>query len=220
MCGRSYGSAQGKDIMSSKGMTLFVYSLVGVGALASVTGCSSAAQQARSASPTVAFEAPISDVPSGCTPEGMPRVIAKHAAPQAGVTATVDGSHVWLRFATTKAPRVVERLDVDSLETSTDASAAPPEVGASSGPLVLSLPDHRRFVAWTDGTLERGMHVRGVTVGADGVSVGQSIDLGFEGSAIGRPAVAVAPNGHGVLAFIESNGAGFQVVATRVSCSE
>jgi len=208
--------------MSSKGMTLFVYSLVGAGALASVTGCSNAAQQARSASPTVAFEAPIGDMPSGCSPEGMPRVIAKHVAPKAGVTATADGSHVWLRFATTKAPRVVERLDVDSLESSADADAeaAPPEAGANTGPLVLSLPDHRRFVAWTDGTLESGMHVRGVTVDSDGVAVGQSVDLGFEGSAIGRPAVAVSPSGHGVLAFIESNGAGFQVVATRVSCTQ
>jgi hypothetical protein len=206
--------------MSSKGMTLIVYSLVGAGALASVTGCSNAAQQARSASPTVAFEAPIGDMPAGCTPEGMPRVIAKHVAPQAGLTATADGPNVWLRFATTKAPRVVERLGVDSLEASTDTSGAPPEIGATSGPLVLSLPDSRRFVAWTDGTLEKGMHVRGVTVDADGASVGQSLDLGFEGSAIGRPAVAVTPSGHGVLAFIESNGAGFQVVATRVSCSE
>jgi len=206
--------------MSSKGMTLFVYSLVGAGALASVTGCSNAAQQARSASPTVAFEAPVGDMPSGCSPEGMPRVIAKHVAPQSGLTATADGPNVWLRFATTKAPRVVERLDVDSLETSTDTSGAPPEIGATSGPLVLSLPDHRRFVAWTDGTLERGMHVRGVTVDSDGAAVGQGVDLGFEGSAIGRPAVAVAPSGHGVLAFIESNGAGFQVVATRVSCTQ
>ena len=206
--------------MSSKGMTLFVYSLVGAGALASVTGCSNAAQQARSASPTVAFEAPVGDMPSGCSPEGMPRVIAKHVAPQSGLTATADGPNVWLRFATTKAPRVVERLDVDSLETSTDTSGAPPEIGATSGPLVLSLPDHRRFVAWTDGTLEGGMRVRGVTVDSDGAAVGQSLDLGFEGSAIGRPAVAVTQSGHGVLAFIESNGAGFQVVATRVSCSQ
>jgi hypothetical protein len=205
--------------MSSKGMTLFVYSLVGAGALAAVTGCSSSAQQARSASPTVAFGAPASAMPSGCSPEGMPRVIAKHVAPKAGVTATADGSHVWLRFATTKAPRVVERLDVDSLETSTDPSAAPPEIGASRGPVVLSLSDDRRLVAWTDGTLEQGMHVKAVTVDPDGVSIGQGIDLGYEGSAIGRPAVAVTPSGHGVLAFIESNGAGFQVVATRVSCS-
>jgi hypothetical protein len=149
----------------------------------------------------------------------MPRVIATHVTPQAGVTATADGSHVWLRFGTTKAPRVLERLDVDSLESNTDANAAPLENGAGRGPVVLSLPDDRRLVAWTDGTLEKGMHVRAVTVGTDGISVGQSIDLGYEGSAIGRPAVAVTPNGHGVLAFIESNGAGFQVVATRVSCT-
>ena len=205
--------------MGSKGMTLFVYSLVGAGALAAVTGCSTSAQQARSASPTVAFGAPAAEMPAGCSPEGMPRVIATHVAPQSGVTATADGSHVWLRFATTKAPRVVERLDVDSLATSTDANTAPPEIGAGRGPVVLSLSDDRRLIAWTDGTLEKGMHVRAVTIDPDGVSVGQSIDLGYEGSAIGRPAVAIAPSGHGVLAFIESNGAGFQVVATRVSCT-
>ncbi len=210
----------GKDIMSSKGMTLFVYSLVGAGALAALTGCSSAAQQARSASPTVAFGAPAIDMPSGCAPEGVPRVIAKHVAPQSGVTATADGpAHVWLRFATTKAPRVLERLDVDSLETSEDSEAAPPEIGAGRGPVVLSLPDDRRLIAWTDGSLEQGMRVRAVTVDIDGVSVGQSIDLGYEGSAIGRPAVAIGSSGHGVLAFIESNGSGFQVVATRVTCA-
>jgi hypothetical protein len=149
----------------------------------------------------------------------MPRVIAKHVAPKAGVTATADRTHVWLRFATTKAPRVVERLAVDSLESSADEYAAPPEMGAGTGPVYLSLSDDRRLVAWTDGTLEQGMHVKAVTVDADGVSVGQGIDLGYEGSAIGRPAVAVTPSGHGVLAFIESNGTGFQVVATRVSCA-
>ncbi|HEX8794611.1 MAG TPA: hypothetical protein VF765_26880 [Polyangiaceae bacterium] len=205
--------------MSSKGMTLFVYSLVGAGALAALTGCSSTAQLARSASPTVAFGAEASDVPSGCSPEGMPRVIATHVAPKAGLTATQDGSHVWLRFATTKAPRVIEQLDVETLETGADANAGPPEGGSGSGPVVLSLPDDRRFFAWTDGTLEQGMRVRGVTVGSDGVSVGEGIDLGYEGSAIGRPAVAITPSGRGVLAFIESNGAGFQVVATRVSCT-
>jgi hypothetical protein len=206
--------------MSSKGMTLFVYSLVGAGALAAVTGCSTTTlqQQAPSASPTVAFGAPASEMPAGCTPEGTPRVIAKHVVPKASVTATADRSHVWLRFATTKAPRVVERLDVDTLESSADSYAAPPEMGAGTGPVVLALSDDRRLVAWTDGTLEQGMHVRAVTVAADGASVGQSIDLGYQGSAIGRPAVAGTPSGHGVLAFIESNGSGFQVVATRVSC--
>lgn len=205
--------------MSCKGMTGFVYAMVGAGALAALTGCSSTVPEARSASPTVAFGAPTSALPSGCSPEGMPRVIAKHVAPHSGITATADGSHVWLRFATTRAPRVAEQLDVETLESSNDAEAAPLENGAGHGPVVLSLPDDRRLVAWTDGTLEQGMRVRAVTVDSDGVSIGQGIDLGFEGSAIGRPAVAVTPNGRGVLAFIESNGAGFQVVATRVSCA-
>ena len=206
--------------MSSKGMTLFVYSLVGAGALAAMTGCSAAAAQpTRWASPTVAFGPSTGDVPSGCTPEGMPRVIATHVAPRAGVTATADASHVWLRFATTKAPRVVERLDADSLESSADADEAPPEIGTGSGPVVLSLPDDRRLVAWTDGTAEQGKRVKAVTVDPDGLSIGQGIDLGYEGSAIGRPAVAINSTGHGVLAFIESNGAGFQLVATRVLCT-
>ncbi len=39
----------------------------------------------------------------------------------------------------------------------------------------------------------------------------------FEGSVFGRPAIAFDTNGKGVLAFIESNDTGFQVVVTRAS---
>ena len=45
------------------------------------------------------------------------------------------------------------------------------------------------------------------------------VDLGYQGSAVGDPAVAVTSSGSGVVAFIESNGTGFQLVAMRVSCS-
>jgi hypothetical protein len=42
--------------------------------------------------------------------------------------------------------------------------------------------------------------------------------VGYEGALIGRPAVAVNEEGQGVLAFVESNDGGFQVVATRLVC--
>jgi hypothetical protein len=205
--------------MNSKGMMGLVYSLLGAGLLAATTGCSETAMHARSVSPTVAFGATTSDVPAGCSPEGMPRVLATRVVPRVGVTATSDGSHVWLRFATTRAPRVVTQIDVESLEGAASGNAPPPETLDAASPADLRLADGRRLAAWTDGSLEQGMRVKTAAIGLDGAMVGDAVDLGYEGSAIGRPAVAVTSSGHGVLAFIESNGAGFQVVAVRVSCA-
>jgi hypothetical protein len=200
-------------------MTGFVYSLFGAGLLAATTGCSETASQVRSVSPTVAFGATTSDVPAGCSPEGLPRVLATHVVPRVGVTATSEGSHVWLRFGTTKAPRVVAEIDAESLEGADSGNAPPPQTLDSTSPAELRLGDGRRLAAWTDGSVERGMRVKTATIGLDGAMVGDAVDLGYEGSAIGRPAVAVTSSGRGVLAFIESNGAGFQVVAMRVSCA-
>jgi hypothetical protein len=55
------------------------------------------------------------------------------------------------------------------------------------------------------------------TLGPDGTTE-VAIDFGYEGSAVGQPAVAVTRAGNGVVAFIESNGAGFQLVVTHVTC--
>ena len=70
-------------------------------------------------------------------------------------------------------------------------------------------------MAWTEGSLETGYRVRATILSLDG-STSAPTDLGDQGSAIGQPVVAVTPAGDGVVAFIESNDDGFQLVVKRV----
>jgi hypothetical protein len=170
-------------------------------------------------SPSVAFEAPASAVQDACSLEGMPRVVATHVAPKDGVSAVAADGKIWLRFGTTHDPRVSLALDPASLEV-IDAGEAPPLAltGAARGPVQVELEDHRHLVAWTEGSMDKGLSVKVATVSDDGIP-GVPADLGYEGSAIGQPAIAVTPAGAGIVAFIESNGAGFQVVVTRATCA-
>ena len=183
-------------------------------------GCSSTTSSApaRTASPAVAFAAAATDISQSCTPDGMPRVLATHIVPGKGVQAVAEGATIGLRFATTGDPRVAVALDPESLQI-LGREAAPAEAAssASRGPVQVELPDHRRLVAWTEGTVETGLRVRATTVTADGASEAP-LDLGYEGSAVGQPAVAVTRAGNGVIAFVESNGAGFQLVVTHLTC--
>ena len=190
--------------------------LVACLSLSAVACSASTATGARS--PSVAFEAPASSVSDGCSLEGMPRVVATHVAPKDGVSAVAADGKIWLRFGTTKDPRVAVALDPATLEV-VDAGEAPPQptMGAARGPVQVELGDHRHLVAWTEGSMDKGLSVKVATVSDDGIP-GAAADLGYEGSAIGQPAIAVTPAGTGVVAFIESNGAGFQVVVTRSSC--
>jgi hypothetical protein len=149
----------------------------------------------------------------------MPRVVATHVAPKDGVSAVAADGKIWLRFGTTHDPRVSLALDPASLEV-IDAGEAPPLAltGAARGPVQVELEDHRHLVAWTEGSMDKGLSVKVATVSDDGIP-GVPADLGYEGSAIGQPAIAVTPAGAGIVAFIESNGAGFQVVVTRATCA-
>lgn len=178
-------------------------------------GCSTAAPR----SPAVAFGAGTSDVSPSCTPDGMPHVIATHVVPKTGVTAVSDGAHLGLRFATTKRPRIAVALDPETLQID-EGQVPPPETASTAlgAPVRVELTGGRHLVAWTEGSLEEGLRVRATTVAADGSSEAP-LDLGFQGSAIGQPAVAVTRAGNGVIAFIESNGAGFQLVVTHVTCT-
>lgn len=205
--------------MDGKGMLRLGCLLFGLAATGGTTGCSTTTTLAEG-SPEVAFGAARSDVEPGCSLDGTPRVVATRLIPKAGLTASVSAGRVWLRFATTHDSRVLLAIDPETLEVVTDATP-PVETAraATLGPVEVEVQDHRRLVAWTEGSLSRGLHVRAVTIGDDGNALGSPIDLGFEGSAIGRPAVAFTESGKGVLAFIESNDVGFQLVVTRAACT-
>jgi hypothetical protein len=192
--------------------------LLGVLAVAGTLGCSGTMAQ-RGRAPSVAFGAPAADVDQGCSLDGMPRVVATKVRPMVGITALADGGVVWLRFATTRDARVAVAIDPDTLQV-VDAGEPPAEAAAASveGPVEVDLPGAERLVAWTEGSSEES-RVKAITVAPQGVAVGKAIDLGFEGSAIGRPAAAFGAHGKGVLAFIESNEVGFQVVVVRTACA-
>lgn len=186
-----------------------------------LVGCQGTTAVREAAGPTVAFAAPVTAARAtdgGCTLVGMPRVVATRVVPQVGIEATATGGRAWLRFATLHQPRALEALDVGSLESESTEGAPVEERQASTGPVEVDLASGARLVAWTTGSMEGGMHVRAVTVDDRGRETGLPLDLGYEGSAIGRPAVAIDADGRGVFAFIESNGADFHLVAVRARC--
>jgi len=184
----------------------------------STAACSTTTTASATRHPAVGFAASATDLSSGCSLEGMPRVIATHVAPKAGVTATQAGGHVWLRFATSRNPSVTLAIDPESLEV--EDVGEPPLAAPSpkpGQPVAVDLEDHHRIVAWTEGSAEQGLSVKLAAVNDDG-SPSNALDLGYEGSAIGAPALAATPEGKGVVAFMESTGAGFHLVVTRVTC--
>jgi hypothetical protein len=196
----------------------FVCSLVVVGMLAGITGCSEGLPEAGAASPEVAQETgsvSTIGVPAGCSPQGMPRVVATHVVPGAPITATTDHSKVWLRFGTTKSAHELASVNVQSLDAEVAPQDTASEPQGSATPGAARLPEGKSLVAWTADSNFSSWRMKGLANSAES----DAVDLGYQGAAIGRPAIAVTPEGEGVLAFVESNGAGFQLVATRVVCS-
>ena len=165
----------------------------------------------------VAFSAPTSDVePFDSGPRG-PRVLATHVMPMRGVTAVADGGHVWLRFRTTREPRVVIAIDPETLEV-VDGSTPPvqPAPGTPDGPVEIDVHDQDQLYHWVGPWLDDVLSHPGETPD-DGALA--PMELGYHGSAIGMAAVAVGKDCKGVLAFIESNGSdsGFDLVVMRTS---
>lgn len=183
-------------------------------------GCSASTSTAAR-SPALAFGASASDVASvspavqtgaQCALRGEPRVIATHVSPTAGLKATSMAYRVWLHYGTTTVA-----LAPESLEVVADHVPPPREVLDRPGHSVeIGTEDGRHLVAWTQGEVFGRSDVRAASTG---LASSDPVNLGYEGHAVGDPAVAVTSSGDGVVAFIESNGAGFQLVAMRVSCS-
>jgi hypothetical protein len=213
--------------MPTSGYTVVVCSLVGAGALALVTGCATSEPRTGVASPNVAFAATELDLAQECSLEGSSVVVAAHVMPMAGVNAQADASRVWLHFATRNDSRAALAINPSTMEVEDEDGNAPRDLPTAlagtakttlSGSMAVDVEGGRRLIVWTHGSADDGRHVRMVTLGEGGV-FGNPVDLGFEGSAIGRPAVAMTASGQGVVAFEESYGGGFHLVASRVVCN-
>ena len=88
-----------------------------------------------------------------------------------------------------------------------------------STPVIVDVDSHRSVLAWTEGSAYTGVDVRIQTVGRGGVALGPPVTLAHEGSAIGRPTLAVTPSGRGVVAFLDSSEQGFELVAAPLNCT-
>lgn len=157
----------------------------------------------------------VSECPGGESPavatSGGETMLAKEAAGAGRPGVSLDvlvydtSPGALLGFVAGGPPRVVE--------TSFDAGSRPP-----SRPGLVGLPGEQFLLTWVDGGIEtHGAHAQ--VVAGWGRPVGPAFDLSpGDVSVIGRPTAAIGPDGAGVVAFLASNGHGFDVMATPVAC--
>jgi hypothetical protein len=90
--------------------------------------------------------------------------------------------------------------------------------GPAMSPAIAALQHQKGFLfVWSEGpAAARG--VRAVTLTAAGETVGPGMDLSNAGANAGQPQAAVAASGRGVVAFLQSAGGAFELVATPITC--
>jgi hypothetical protein len=113
----------------------------------------------------------------------------------------------WTRFDAGSAP-------------STPETFVPPAGGKGEqamSPSLTALPGGRFLFVWTEGPAS-GHDVRALTLGPDGKAVGAPLVISTPGVNAGQGQAAVTSRGPGVVAFLESGGNGYQVVATPIAC--
>ena len=84
-------------------------------------------------------------------------------------------------------------------------------------PSLTAVPGGRFLLVWTEGPAA-GHVLRALTLGPDGRAIGAPLELSTEGANAGQGQAAVAENGAGVVAFLESGKKGFEVAATSIVC--
>lgn len=113
----------------------------------------------------------------------------------------------WVRFAAGEAPGMPNAF-------------SPPAGGKGEqamSPSVAALPGGRFLLLWTEGPAS-GHDLRGLTLDSDGKPLGGPLTLSSPGVNAGQGQAAVNATGSGVVAFLESASAGFEVAATSITC--
>ena len=86
-------------------------------------------------------------------------------------------------------------------------------------PALAVVPGGRFLLTWTQGPAS--VHqVRGLTIWADGTPLGEPLDISTPGSNAGQSQAVIAADGRGVVAFLQSSPAGFEVAVTAIACGE
>jgi hypothetical protein len=120
------------------------------------------------------------------------------------------------------APRTIFGFALEGrrhvIERTFEAPARVVRSGGETNPALVPIAGERFLLTWVDGDIEsHQLHAQ--VVAGWGTPVGAAIDLSpGDASVIGRPSAAVSADGHGIVAFLASNGHGFDVLATPVAC--
>ncbi len=113
----------------------------------------------------------------------------------------------WVRFDAGGAPAAPQTF-------------TPPAGGRGEqamSPAVAALSGGRFLLVWTEGPTS-GHDVRALTLSSEGKPLGEPLVISNAGVNAGQGQAAVTASGRGVVAFLESNGTGFQVGATPITC--
>jgi hypothetical protein len=158
-------------------------------------------------------ECPEGDAPVVATSEGETMMArettwdaAKHPRVELGVV-VYDAPSV-LGFHSRK-PQLIERM------------FEPPQgtrVGGETSPGLAAVANERFLLTWVDENAN-GHRLHAQVVEKWGAAVGGPMDLSpADASVIGGASVVVGADGHGLVAYLASNGHGFDVLETAVVC--
>jgi hypothetical protein len=116
----------------------------------------------------------------------------------------------WMRFAPGDA--------------TVEAKAFVPSEGGlgeqSMSPTIAAAGQGRFVIAWTEGPVSNHQ-VRAQTISGSGVPLGNAMGISDSGVNAGQAELAILPDGHGVVAYLASSGAGgkaYEVLATPIVC--
>jgi hypothetical protein len=129
---------------------------------------------------------------------------------------------VWADRATSEEPwRLRWVRFVAGTPAEPPQSLSLPEDGPGEGamsPALVALGDGRFLLVWTDGPTSAHA-VRAITLSSEARPLGPPIRLSDEGTNAGQAQAATNAQGQGVVAFLQSRGASFEVAATPIACS-
>jgi hypothetical protein len=114
----------------------------------------------------------------------------------------------WVRFNAGEAP--------GEAGTFTPPAGGKGEQAMSPG--VAAVPGGRFLLVWTEGPATRH-DVRALTLSREGQPIGKPLVISNKTGNSGQGQAAVNPARQGMVAFLESNEGGFQVMATPIACA-
>jgi hypothetical protein len=141
------------------------------------------------------------------------------------VVAISDGVVVaaWSDRPSSDAPWKLRWVRFQAGQAAGPANAFAPPAGGKGeqtmSPGIAGLPGGRFLLVWTEGP-QSGHDVRALTLGPDGAPIGPPLTISTPGVNAGQGQAAVTASGAGVVAFLQTGGSGFEVVATPVSCGK